>query len=106
MYLTPVITLLDEQFSTLNQSLNFSRVVKHNTQRFKVSIRRNAYDNQSHATVSLWTPNGWTEVHRHLDIRTLLIGGYSYVATGTDWVKAAHKDAEELLRTAYSIAAV
>jgi len=55
---------IDERFWKGSQSLNYTRIVSAGDRRFRVTIKRDSYDNQSYARVEAWTDSaGWALVH-------------------------------------------
>ena len=100
MTMTPIHT----EHVKREQSLCLTHIAKRpDARRFRVIIKRNAYDHQSTAAVSTWTPNGWTEVLRHENIATLRVAAFTYVTKDPTWVDAALADAEDLLRVADAV---
>lgn len=61
------LTITDEQAWKGSQSLYVTRLGEvanglGRPRRFRTTMRRDSYDDQSYARVELWTPNGWVEV--------------------------------------------
>lgn len=53
------LTKVSEEYTLHNQSWHFNGIYRHDTNQLHVEIRRNAYSDQSHAKVSMWTVGGW-----------------------------------------------
>lgn len=56
----PIVILEDLEHS--QQSWNYTKVVKVGDTRFRIRLRRNAYDFQSYAIVERWNGEEWKQV--------------------------------------------
>jgi hypothetical protein len=98
------LTTLHTEYGRMDQSLVMTTVARRSDdKRFRVRIRRNAYDHQSHAIAEVWTANGWTEVTRRLDFASLKVAEFSYVHKGETWHYAADTDARALMKLAMEL---
>lgn len=96
--------ILHTETGRAEQSLLMTVTAKRgDNKRFRARIKRNAYDQQSHAIAECWTPNGWTEVTRRLNFPALNVAAHSYVEKGDAWRHAAEKDAKALLSLAMEL---
>lgn len=96
------ITTISERTWMAGQSWHYERTVRQPADTLRVCIRRNAYDDQSSASVEKWTPSGWTQVVRW-PITSCQCKRLSYVgeARASDF----HNDAIALLAEASAVLA-
>lgn len=97
----PKPTTINTQVFNADQSWYFTRIIKVDAIKLKVSIIRNAYDDQSKAKVYKWDGNQWHVVHS-LPITDCVCKRISYV---TQNITAAvfESDYEKLLAVALQI---
>jgi hypothetical protein len=93
---------ISERFYPHSQSLWYERVLDHKGTRFRVEIRRNAYDDQSWARVDRWNGEEWKRVV-HAPISACLCKEVSYAARNPTQ-ELFEKDADRLLQEALEIA--
>lgn len=93
--MTEVVTI-HERFEQQNQDLIAERVVAVGQDRVKAYVRRNSYDSQSYATVSVWTAAGWDRVAT-LPWDEVVTRQYTYVTKGPAWTVAADVDLGRLV---------
>jgi len=98
---------ISERVWNANQSWYYERTVRcsvtpdHSPDTLRISIRRNAYDDQSSAEVERWTPDGWKSVVWQA-IQFCECKGLSYAKDG---VRASdfHNDGIALLKEALAV---
>lgn len=95
------MNVISEKFFNQNQSWNFERIIKADSHKLKVTIRRNAYDNQSYANVERWSGTRWEFVYNE-PIELCLCKSESYVNENPFKNKFV-KDAERLIEISMKI---
>lgn len=90
-----------EQLYNQDQSWNFIKIVEIQSHKLKIDIRRNAYDNQSHARIERWNGSEWKLVHHKpiMDCRCAIV---SYVEKNVE-KRLFEIDADGLLNDAMKI---
>lgn len=93
--------LISEQLYNQNQSWYFIKIIEIQSHKIKVDIRRNAYDNQSHATIERWNGSEWKLVYQKpiMDCKCKVV---SYVEKNVEKT-LFEADANELIDTAIKI---
>jgi hypothetical protein len=84
-----------------NHSWNYQKVMKSDRHTLKIDIRRNAYDEQSHARVERWSGTKWELVWEE-PITACECKAISYTADHID-TECFRNDAGALMRTALDI---
>jgi hypothetical protein len=94
---------IDQRVWNSNQSWHFKSIESIGDRKAKFYIRKNAYENQSHASVTLWDGDKWHEVFRIAGVE--LQTSCSYVEKGIT-AKAFAKDVAELHRVFCAVVGV
>lgn len=94
---------IQEDLWNANQSWNYERVQQVEGHHFRVRIRRNAYDHQSHATCERWDGDRWRQVISR-PIEEMTCSAVSYVTKSPDQL-LFQDDACELIALALKVVA-
>jgi hypothetical protein len=79
-----------------SQSLWGDVIDAEHTPHLRASVRRNAYDEQSHSRVEAWTEHGWKEVYDE-PITATAVSAFSYHSRDGAWEATMLTDLERLL---------
>lgn len=96
--------VIQDDLNNRNQSWNLERITVTDVGRFRIRIRRNAYDEQSWGIAEVWTDAGWSQVV-HRDINELRCKSSSYVrkVLTPGMTGDFDQDANDLLAMAYEV---
>lgn len=95
--------IIQSDFSNHNQSWSYTQVIEESDKKFRVRIRRNAYDNQSFAVAELWTGTDWNQIISR-PIEKMKCHSILYYEPLTARDETIFKqDAEDLLKMAFEV---
>ena len=99
-----MIDMITERYWKGDQSLNAEFVVKRvDGHRFKASVKRDAYDAQSHVKAFVWSERGWEQVASK-PIAFAHVKRHTYVSRDDDeWKIDARKDMDAIYEEASEI---
>ena len=93
--------VISEKCYHQDQSWYYTAVLDQNGHKFRIEIRRNAYDDQSYAKISRWEGSQWQRVHDK-PIMDCHCHRISYVQEGVT-IEDFSVDANVLLKVAIAI---
>jgi len=98
-----VSTTIQEDLWNARSSWNYTAITDHEGTRLRVEIRRNAYDDQSHAICERWDGSTWQQVtSRPIEVMVSRIESY---VTQTADIEKFRQDADDLRSRALAVIA-
>ena len=95
--------IIQSDFNNHNQSWSYTQIVEKEGKKLRVRIRRNAFDNQSHALAELWAGTEWRQViSRPIEVMECRNVSYVLPLLHED-VCSFKQDTENLLKMAFEV---
>ena len=95
------IATISESFTKRRQSLVYARTLNANGAKFRISVKRDSYDFQSHGKIDRWDGDKWHRVHAvpYPDLACLEVSPYDRSPDRTPF----EEDAAALYRVAMAV---